>query len=288
MTRRWKRGLLGGGFTLILLVIAGSWGFATLLVQPTPHRVVLPADFPAQRVDIPGDGHVIAGSWRDLGGDSPVVLLLHGLRGDRASMVPRARVLLDSGFSVLLIDQQAHGETPGKIITLGWRESKDVRAARDWIRTQAPGRRAAVIGVSLGGAAVLLGDRPAGFDAVVLEAVYPRLGRALDNRIGIRAGWARKLLAPLLLVQIEPRLGVAPSDLEPIRNIAKLGAPVMIVGGSRDQHTTAEETRDLYAAAAAPKRLWIVDGAAHQDFARFDRAEYERNVVAFLRETLAP
>jgi pimeloyl-ACP methyl ester carboxylesterase len=288
MTRRWKRGLLAGSLALVLvlLVVAGSWGFATLLVKPVNHRVVMPADFPAQRVEIPGDGRIIAGSWRDLGGNTPVVLLLHGLRGDRASMVPRARVLLDAGFSVLLIDQQAHGETPGDIITLGWRESKDVRAARDWLSVRAPWRRVGVIGVSLGGAAVLLGDQPAGFDAVVLEAVYPRLGRALDNRIGIRVGWMRKLLAPLLLVQIEPRLGVTPDQLEPIRNVAKLGAPVMIVGGSRDAHTTEEETRELFAGAAQPKALWIVDGAAHQDFARFDRAGYERNVVAFLRLAL--
>jgi alpha-beta hydrolase superfamily lysophospholipase len=286
MTTRAKRWLLGGAFALILLIAAGSWGFATLLVGPTNHRVVLPADFPAQRVDIPGDGHAVAGSWRDLGGESPVVLLLHGLRGDRASMVPRARVLLDAGLSVLLIDSQAHGETPGEIITLGWRESLDVHAARDWIRAQAPGRRVGVIGSSLGGAAVLLGDQPAGFDAVVLEATYPRLGRALDNRIGIRAGWSAKLLAPLLLIQIRPRLGVTPDQLEPIRNIAALGAPVLIVGGSRDAHTTEEETRELFAAATEPKALWIVEGASHQDFARFDRTGYEANVVAFLRRNL--
>jgi pimeloyl-ACP methyl ester carboxylesterase len=288
MTRRWKRGLLAGALAFVLLVGAGSWGFATLLVKPVNHRVVLPADFPAQRVEIPGDGRAVAGSWRDLGNDSPVVLLLHGFRGDRASMVPRARVLLDAGLSVLLIDTQAHGETPGEIITLGWRESRDVRAARDWIRARAPGRRVGVIGVSLGGAAVLLGEQPAGFDAVVLEAVYPRLARALDNRIGIRAGWLRKALAPLLLVQIKPRLGVTPEELEPIRNIAKLDAPVMVVGGSRDAHTTEEETRELFAAAIGIRQLWIVEGAAHQDFSRFDRAGYEANVVAFLSRHLDP
>jgi alpha-beta hydrolase superfamily lysophospholipase len=287
LRRRTIRWLLGGVFAAALLVAAGSWGFASMLVSPVTHRVVLPADFPATTVSIPGDGHAIAGSWRDVGADSPVVLLLHGLRGSRASMVPRARVLLDAGFSVLLIDQQAHGETPGDIITLGWRESRDVRAARDWIRANAPGRRVGVIGSSLGGAAVLLGEQPVGFDAVVLEATYPRLARALDNRIGIRTGWARRLLAPLLLVQIEPRLGVTPAQLEPIRHVAELGAPVMIVGGERDAHTTEEETRELFAAAAEPKRIWIVPGAAHQDFARFDRAGYEANVVAFLRAHLA-
>lgn len=280
---RWTLIALAG---VILIAGVAAWQFATMLVASANHAVKMPADFPADTVSIPGDGHPIAGSWRDLRGSSPVVLLLHGFRGDRASMVPRARVLVDAGFSVLLIDQQGHGETPGKFITLGWLESADARTARDWIRTQAPGRRVGVIGVSLGGASVLLGAQPAGFDAVVLEAVYPRVRRAVENRVGLRLGALNRVLAPLLLVQIEPRLHVTVEQLEPIRSIARVGAPVMVVGGSRDAHTSEEETRELYAAAAEPRDLWIVPGAAHQDFSRYDPQGYDAHVVAFLRRWL--
>jgi uncharacterized protein len=271
-----------------LMVCGVAWQFATMLVASANHPVEMPADFAAVTVSIPGDGHAISGTWRDLGGASPVVLLLHGFRGDRASMLPRARVLVEAGFSVLLVDQQAHGETPGESITLGWLESADARAARDWIRARAPGRRVGVIGVSLGGASVLLGAQPAGFDAVVLEAVYPRLRRAVENRVGLRPGSLNRLLAPLLLVQIEPRLHVTVEQLEPIRGIAKVGAPVMVVGGSRDAHTSEEETRELFAAAAEPRELWIVEGATHQDFSRYDPEGYDAHVVAFLRRELVP
>jgi alpha-beta hydrolase superfamily lysophospholipase len=284
--RRWSRRALVV-VSAAFGVAAGCWIFATVLISPANRPVRMPAGLPFTTVSIPGDGHAIAGSWRDFGGDTPVVLLLHGLRGDRVSTVPRALVLMRAGFSVLLIDLQAHGETPGDRITLGWRESADVRAARDWIRARAPGRRVGVIGVSLGGASVLLGEQPAGFDAVVLEAVYPRLGRAVANRIDIRLEPLGAALAPLLLVQIEPRLGVTVEQLEPIRHIARLAAPVLIVGGARDEHTTAEETRELFAAAAEPRELWIVDGAAHQDFSRFDDAGYARRVVGFLQRNLA-
>ena len=288
LRRRWLRWTLGALTGVSLLVAASAWLLATMLVSPTNHAVKIPADFPGVTVSIPGEGHAIAGTWRDLGGNSPVVLLLHGLRGDRLSMLPRARLLVAAGFSVLLIDQQAQGETPGEQITLGWLESRDARAARDWIRARAPGRRVGVIGSSLGGASVLLGSQPAGFDAVVLEAVYPRLRRAVENRVGMRLGSLNHLLAPLLLVQIEPRLHVTVEQLEPIRHIAGLGAPVMVVGGSLDEHTTEEETRDLFAAAAAPKELWIVRGAVHQDFSRFDEQGYKDHVVTFLRRCLTP
>jgi pimeloyl-ACP methyl ester carboxylesterase len=270
--------------TFVLGVV--SWRLGSSLIAPANHRVSLPPALGLANVSIPGPGHLIAASWRDLGRDRPAVLLLHGVRGDRASMVPRARLLIDAGFSVLLIDQQAHGETPGDMITMGWRESADVRAARDWLRARIPGGKLAVIGVSLGGAAVLLGEQPAGFDAVVLEATYPRIGRAIENRIGMRAGALKYALAPLLVAQIEPRMNIAVRDLEPIRHIATLGAPVLVVGGSRDEHTTEAETRQLFAAAAAPKGLWIVAGAAHQDFSRFDSEGYRANVVEFLKVNL--
>jgi uncharacterized protein len=279
--RRWLRWLFASAICAVLATGAFAWWLADTFVSPANHAVRLPADFPASTVAIPGGEHAIAGSWLDLGPATPVVLLLHGMRGDRASTLPRARVLVDAGFSVLLIDQQAHGETPGERITLGWRESADVRAALDWLRERAPRRPVGVIGVSLGGASALLGDSPLRCDALVLEAVHPRLRRAVENRVG-------RVMAPLLMMQIEPRLRVGVEKLDPIRRIAALELPVLVVGGSRDANTTEEETRELFAAARAPKQLWIVDGAAHEDFSRADPAGYRAHVVEFLRRPLAP
>jgi len=87
-------------------------------------------------------------------------------------------------------------------------------------------------------------------------------------------------------MQLEPRLHIAPSELEPIRSIARLGAPVLVVAGSRDEHTTLEESRELFDAAVAPKALWVVEGARHQDFLKYDPRGYDAHVVEFLMENL--
>jgi alpha-beta hydrolase superfamily lysophospholipase len=271
----------------ILLVAVVAWVLGSKLVGPQNHAVSLPAGFDAQNVSIPGSSHAIAGWWVDRGGDSPVVLLLHGVRADRSSMVSRAQLLIRNGFSVLLIDLQAEGETPGEAITLGYRESGDVVATRDWIRSRASGRRIGVIGESMGGASVLLAPHPSGFDAVVLEAVYPRIGRAVENRIRLWLGPLAPVLTPLLLMQLQPRLHISESNLEPIRSIGRLGAPVLVVAGSRDQHTTLEESQELFAAAKEPKAMWILEGAKHQDLLLYDPKGYEEHVVAFLMERLA-
>jgi hypothetical protein len=42
----------------------------------------------------------------------------------------------------------------------------------------------------------------------------------------------------------------------------------------------------VVAAASAPKSLWVVEGAKHQDFLRYDPKGYEEHVVGFLNRNL--
>jgi pimeloyl-ACP methyl ester carboxylesterase len=201
-------------------------------------------------------------------------------------MVPRARLLLRRGYSVLLIDLQAHGETPGEAITFGWRESEDVQAAIAWIRHHEPGRRVGAIGTSLGGAALAFAHPTV--DAVVLEEVYPRLAQAVEDRVRIRLGWLAPVVAPVLLVQLQPRIGVGAAALEPIRFVSQLRSPILVAGGEADPRTPGEETRALFGAAKPPRELWIEPRAAHQDLLAFDARAYEAHVVGFLDRYLLP
>ena len=82
---------------------------------------------------------------------------------------------------------------------------------------------------------MLLATPPLDVQAAVLEAVYPSIDRAIGNRLQRRIGSFGKLVAPLLLLQVRPRLGVAPADLRPADHISGLGCPVLIVGGMQDR-----------------------------------------------------
>lgn len=57
------------------------------------------------------------------------ILVMHGVRANRLEVLGRARFLHEHGFSVLLFDFQAHGESPGRYITFGYLEARDARAA---------------------------------------------------------------------------------------------------------------------------------------------------------------
>jgi alpha-beta hydrolase superfamily lysophospholipase len=196
-------------------------------------------------------------------------------------MLERARLLHAEGYSIVLIDLQAHGESPGKQITVGHLEKHDARAAVEFARQKHPNEPIAVVGVSLGGASALLAS-PLGIDALVLESVYPNLNDAVHNRVAAKLGPLSSIPAELFLAQLKARLGILPSQIRPIDHLPNVSCAVLLISGNEDRHTTTTETKEMFAIARQPKELWMVDGAAHVDLYRVSPVEYKTRVVRFL------
>ncbi len=201
-------------------------------------------------------------------------------------MVNRARFLSRAGYSVLLFDFQAHGESAGDHITFGYLESRDAQAAIRFIREQFPGEKIGIIGVSMGGAAILLAEPPPNIDAVILEMVYPTIEDAIADRLKIRLGRVGGWLSPVLSLQLKPRLGVSANELRPIDHLAGMTSPKLFIVGEQDQHTTLKESERMYDQASAPKEMWVVPRAAHIDLHAYAQQEYERLVLEFFNQNL--
>lgn len=206
-------------------------------------------------------------------------------------MMARARLLNEAGFSVLLFDFQAHGESTGTRITFGQREGLDASAAVDFVRQRLPAERVGVIGTSLGGAAALLGPVPLRLDAVVLESVYPDIWTAVGDRIRATLGprlasWLAPPLEALFEALLPSALGLDPMKLRPIDHIAEAAVPIFVASGETDTHTTIAEARSLFERARDPKTFWAVPGAGHVDLEAFAPQEYRRRVLPFLVKAL--
>ena len=102
----------------------------------------LSTDLPVHTVKIPTSNGTNVHGWLVHGkSDKGAVLLVHSIRSNRVEMLSRARFLNENGYHVLLIDLQAHGETPGKRITFGARESENVKASVKFLRETFPNER---------------------------------------------------------------------------------------------------------------------------------------------------
>lgn len=284
-----RRRILIGLFSFVTVLLLAAVGVGELLSGAVPTAVnTLSTDLPVEPVQIPvnvksedGDGNLHGWLVRGVRGRG-MVLLVHSIRSNRVEMLSRARFLNEQGYGALLIDLQAHGETPGDRITFGARESEDVEAAVVYLRNTFPGERLGAIGVSLGAAAIVLAKHPLRLDAVVLESLHPTIKEAVENRLRLHLGQFGPMLAPLLLLQLSLRLDTSPDELNPISRIGDLNTPCLLISGTDDRHTTVAETQRLFDAARQPKEIWIVPGGGHFNMHSYAGKEYEEHISSFL------
>ena len=283
-----RRRLIISILVILLTFLAGVWIAGTILSAPTHQSVGdAPSDLPVRAVQFQSRSGATIKGWFIKGKQGAgAIILMHGVRANRLSMLDRARFLSRAGFSVLLFDFQSHGESSGDHITFGYLESRDAQAAVEFLRTNLPDEKIGVLGVSMGGAATLLASPPLDVNAMVLEMVYPSINQAVSNRLSMRLGGWAKVFTPLLTWQFKPRLGVGAEAMQPIQRVGEITVPKLFIVGAEDQHTTLEESRQMFNVAAEPKELWIVERAAHIDLHAVRKEEYERRVSGFFKGQL--
>jgi alpha-beta hydrolase superfamily lysophospholipase len=282
--RKW---LAAGLFTAVMWSVYGAWIFGSIYCTACNHIVALPKDLPVERVAFSSKSGATIRGWIVSGETNRgVVILQHGIHGDKSMLVGRAKLVSQAGYTVLLFDFQAHGESIGDEITFGYLESLDSQAAVEFVKKRFPGKPVAIIGVSLGAAAAVLAKPSLDVQALVLEMMYPTIEDATKDRIEIRLGAFGRCLSPLLTAQIPWHAGCSEKDLRPIDAVADILTPKLFIAGTADLNTKFSEAERIFANAAGPKNFVAVDGARHQDLFRYAPEQYRTNVLDFLDKYL--
>lgn len=277
--------------TVAAMIAATVWATGCGLAGAAPTSIAPPpAQLGAESVVFASGSGSRIHAWLVRGrAGAGAVLLLHGVGSDRTSMLARAKFLHRKGFTVLAPDFQAHGESPGEHPTFGALESLDAAAALAYLQAAAPQERVGVIGVSMGGAATLLGPGPIAANAFVLESVYPTIRQAVSDRLSTWFGplaWVGRQFTSTVINVVGSEVGVSEGELQPISRIGTLGGPLLMLAGTADPYTPLVEAESLYAHAPPNKRFWAVVGAGHEDLYDYSPAEYERRVGGFLEQWL--
>jgi uncharacterized protein len=275
---------------LLLSSLAASWAFGSFMVRARGTRVSN-AKPPACDLKIASDDGVslAATYWPGRDEHALGIAIFHGFAASREDVAANAAWFSSSGYAVLTVDLRGHGQSTPARCSFGLKESTDAATAVRWLKQAQNGSPVVAIGISLGGAACLLGDEPIAADALVLQAVYPDIRRAIRNRIAtfVTAAPAR-VLEPLLSFQSKIRFGVWPGRLSPLAGLARFPGPVLVLGGGADSYTPPFETRELFEAAAGPKRLWIAENLDHAATANLETEAYRDRILDFVRRDAPP
>lgn len=173
------------------------------------------------------------------------VVFLHGNAGGLDKRAFKARVFLDAGFGVLMVEYRGYGGNPGRPSEAGC--IADALAGLDWLAA-AGIVNVALYGESLGsGVAVqVAAERP--LAAVILEAPFTSLAELAPAIVPLP-------LARLLMVD----------RFDSAARIAAVAAPLLVVHGERDILVPVAMGRRLLAAHRGNARGLFLPQAGHND-----------------------
>jgi uncharacterized protein len=220
------------------------------------------------------------GSW---------VLLFHGVADNRVGTIGQSEILLRAGYSVVMMDQRAHGESGGTMATYGWLERNDTRAIVDALVTSEHPAHIFALGESMGAGIAL---QAAGVDprieAVAAEAPFASLREASYDYAGLQEYplLGKTLFAPgawMMLYRGGKLAGFPAAGVSPEQAVAAQNFPVLLICDGLDTTLPCRHARKIYAAARGPKALWVVPGAFHTAGLGFAPDEFRRRVLDFFR-----
>ena len=299
---RLRRLLAAAGLAALLLglghYLLACYGVADGLTRPYPGFD--PAETPAtyqvayQDVRFPARGGDvrIAGWYMPRAGSQRAVVLVHGKSVNRwiefgGGFLKLAAALHARGFTVLMIDLRAHGESEGQRAGFGLRERRDVEGAIDWLKRQgyAPGS-VGVLGVSVGAAASIgaAADDP-DVGALVADCGFADMDALLRRQWGAASGGLPDFYRPGAIV-IGWLLGYDFYADRPVDEIGRIAPrPVLIVHGDADGLVPLSDAEQLKAAGPSSE-LWVVHGAGHGGSYRTNPQLYTERVIAFFERHL--
>ncbi len=231
-------------------------------------RLAAPRYRPEQRLALTAADGVRLSAWRLEGPPEAActVVLVHGFSNwSRTPAIHAFAHLLARRVHVVVPDMRGHGRSEG-MCSLGKNEPLDVAAA---VAAAPRGLPVVTVGVSLGGAAVLLhaGTIGAGTVAGTVAVSAPSSRDAADrpgsHRVErwVRGRAGRVLLAGVLRTRVGLDCDGLPDSPSAMAGIAP--AFTIVVHDPADHYFDGEHAQALYRWANEPKDLWLVPGAGH-------------------------
>jgi dipeptidyl aminopeptidase/acylaminoacyl peptidase len=258
-----------------------------------------PADFGLAYEDVtftPRDGALTLRGWLLPGSPAaPYVIFVHGIGDQRtgnSALDLAARLIRAEGYNVLVFDLRAQGTSDGDFVSAGEFERYDVLGAYDFLlgRGARPGR-VALIGRSYGAAtSIMAAALEPGIGAVVSDSAFAdvldRIPKETARKTPLTEDAVRvfvpgaRLFAGLLY-------GIDIGDLKPVRDVAGLSYPLLLIHGEADERVPLAEGLRVHAAAPPGSELWTLPGAGHGEAFRLLPEEYTQRVRAYLAARFA-
>ncbi|MBQ8984184.1 MAG: alpha/beta fold hydrolase [Lachnospiraceae bacterium] len=235
------------------------------------------------------DGHVIPGEYIHAGeSHDKLVIMIHGLGGNRYTNYPVAKYFVERGFDVITFDQRSSNENTAERTTYGYWEKYDVIDLIDYAERIHPGITIGIWGTSFGGAtavqAVAFLDDQSRIDFMILDCPLGNVEYMISAEMEkMDTGIPTEYMLWLGDILNRQRLGFSYEDANTIDIAREVEVPTLVINSRADEVTPYFMGEEIFNNINCDnKSMWTVDDSEHACIWEDHTEEYIQTINWFL------
>lgn len=198
-----------------------------------------------------------------------IVIMAHGLGGNRYTNYPIAEFFLKNGYNVITYDQRSSGENIAEKTTFGYWEKYDIIDCIKYAKDFAKDKKIGVWGESFGGATAI---QAVAFENVQDDIAFLALDCPVSNMEwmiseemkGMEIGIPIEYMMWCGNIVNNFRLGFSYNEADAAKEARKIHIPTLIINSEIDKVTPYFMGKDIYDnLASTNKTLWTVKDSKH-------------------------
>ena len=233
------------------------------------------------------DGLRLHATWFPQGECKKIVICFHGYTSQgMKDYLGLSGYYLKNGYSMLLVDERAHGESEGKYIGFGCLDRIDALKWINWVLRKC-GENVEILlhGTSMGGATVLMMsslELPAQVKGIVSDCAFTSPKEVFSH---VLKSMYHLPAFPVMNISnfLNKRFaGYGLDECNAAREVKKAKVPILFIHGSGDTFVPYSMCETMYENCASSKKKLIIEGAAHAECYYKDTDAYENALTEFI------
>lgn len=213
------------------------------------------------------------------------VIIVHGYTNSALEMLDVAYNFYKKGYSILLIDQRAHGKSDGVYSTHGFYERKDMLSWIDYINKKKK-TKIILYGISMGGTVIMrtVGENlPGNVICAIEDCGFISNYDQFYNQLKYLKFLPKPIISSFNIFS-SIFFGFNIYKFNPEEILMKGKVPFMFIHGSSDKLVPTKNAYDAYQLYKGKKKLLIIDEAKHMKSSIQDSKKYYNEIFSFIKE----
>ena len=193
---------------------------------------------------------------------------------------------LPKGYTMLLVDERAHGDSEGKYVGFGCLDRFD---ALKWISFMkerfGEDIKLLLHGISMGGATVLMTsglDIPTNVKGIISDCGFTSAKEVFTSVLNTIYHLPAFPLLNICDKMNQDRAGYGLDECNAAREVRKAKVPILLIHGDKDTFVPVSICHEIYQNIKGKKKKLIVEGASHAESYYKDQAAYEKAMDEFI------